>query len=135
MKKLSALILFVGASLLYSCSKDNDVSNSGGSSSESKPIAHFTINNLSSPGVVMERKTLDITNDSENAVSYTWEFEKGCISTAKVPDYSFLTCGGPFTIKLTAISKSGESSTYTESVTVLCKTGGAGNNDGVTGHP
>lgn len=119
MKKTLTLIIF--GFLIYGCSKNNDITAPG--ASEPKPNAHFKINNLISPGLATQRKILDITNDSKNAITYKWEFGNDCNSNSKVPDYSFLVCGGPFTIKLTATSKSGESSSYSESLMVECSDG------------
>ncbi|MEJ7625896.1 MAG: PKD domain-containing protein [Ferruginibacter sp.] len=117
MKKLFTLVLSAGF-LFSACSKSSDVSSDA--IADSRPVAHFKINNLLSPGMAGEKVILDITNDSKNATTYFWEFGNQCNSTSKVPEYSFLKCGGPFTIKLTVTGKTGESHSYSESFTVKC---------------
>ncbi len=122
MKKLIT-ISFAALLFMTACSKKTDTA----AVIEDEPVAFFTISNLVSPGVAMERKTLSISNESKNSVAYLWEFDQYCTSTSMVPTYSFLTCGGPFTIKLTVTGKSGKTASFTQLIKVNCAESPTGN--------
>ncbi len=122
MKKIIT-ISFSSLLLMTACNKKADTA----AVHEDEPIALFTISNLVSPGVAMERRILSISNESKNSVSYQWEFDKFCNSTSRVPEYSFLTCGGPFTVKLTVTGKSGKTASFTQLIKVNCAETPTGN--------
>ncbi len=99
-----------------SCSKGSELE----TPAIEKPIAHFSVNNLLSPDMAAEGRTLDITNDSKNAVTYHWDMARKTTSTLKVPEFSFLACGGPYKITLTVTNSAGETATHSEEYLVLC---------------
>lgn len=108
--------------LLISCSKDNSSEN------QESGTADFKVSNTN--GVVNELETLQIKNDSKNAVSYFWDFGNGVTSTEKEPNYAYPKCGN-YNVKLTVTDSKGNLTTKSLEIPVLCIFGG-GNHNTVT---
>lgn len=67
-----------------------------------------------------EGRTLDVINDSRNAVKYHWDLARKTTSNLEIPDFAFLACGGPHKITLTVTNSVGETATHSEEYLVLC---------------
>ena len=106
--------------MITGCKKPNE--NPSCATPEEKLTASFKINNLVYDNFILEGNIIDFSNDSKNAVSYSWDFDNSITSTDKIPaNQSFEPCGGVYNIKLTAKSKKGEIATSTQQFVVLCK--------------
>ncbi len=101
---LSVLALSI---ILFGCSKDTPTP------AAPSPIADFSYTgaNITVPAVVQ------FTNNSTNAISYSWDFGDGGTSTTTNPSHNY-TAGGVFSVKLIATG-SGGSNTITKSVTLI----------------
>jgi len=99
------LSVFAFSFLLFGCSKDTP--------STPAPVADFSYTgaNTTVPAVVQ------FTNNSTNAISYTWDFGDGATSSATSPSHNY-TAGGVFSVKLTATGAGGSNS-ITKSVTLI----------------
>ncbi len=84
-------------------------------------VAEFSIENPN--GSVNEQDPVLLSNKSENAVSYYWEFGNGESSTEKQPELTYGKCG-IYPITLTVTSASGATKTVKHEVTALCIFGG-----------
>jgi PKD repeat protein len=78
------------------------------------PSANFSV---SSPTVVLGNPFV-FTNNSSNAVSYTWYFGDGNSSNVASPSYTYANAGN-YVVQLTAISACGDSSNYIANLQVL----------------
>jgi PKD repeat protein len=76
---------------------------------EYDPMANFMVDELSS-------SQFSLTNTSENATSYLWDFGDGTTSTETNPIHNY-TSTGEFTIELT-VESCGRTATYSQTVTV-----------------
>jgi len=79
--------------------------------------ADFTIDN--SHGLVYEEAPLLLTNNSENATTYHWDFGNDDISTEANPSYSY-DMHGTYTVKLTIEDKYGNIEESSHDITVMC---------------
>ena len=79
--------------------------------------ADFTIDNLN--GLVMEKEALLLTNNSEYAVSYSWDFGNGETSEEANPTYAY-EFHGFYEVKLTITDKEGLVREATRNIEVLC---------------
>lgn len=91
-------------------------------------VVNFSIDN--EHGTVDEKAKLLLTNKTENAVSYEWDFGNGEKSTLTVPDYSY-KMHGIYTVTLKATDTTGKSQTFSQQITVLCLFGGTHTSDDV----
>lgn len=103
-----AMILF--SFFIVSCTKE-----------EEEPVAGFTMSKTS----VDVDETVEFTNNSENAVTYLWDFGDGNTSTDEHPAHSY-SSGGNFTITLTATGDGGKD-TYTQTIEVSLTISGTWN--------
>ena len=83
-----------------------------------EPTASFKINNETN-NTVLEGRLLQLVNQSENAVSYKWDFGNGTISDKAVPEF-YYPIHGDYDISLTVTGSKGKTTTFTYHVTVLC---------------
>ncbi|OEJ99703.1 PKD domain-containing protein [Roseivirga misakiensis] len=100
--KLLFLTLFV---TLYSCNKDDGPS--------IIPTTLFTQDRQ----FIEADEQITFTNNSTDAVSYTWDFGDTKTSNEENPVHTYTTTGD-FVVTLTATSETGDQSTSTRSVTV-----------------
>lgn len=84
--------------------------------------AVFTIDNAKS--LVPEFGQVNLTNLSQHAVSYSWDFGNGDISTDHIPSYKY-KMHGFYTITLTCIDDKGNESKTSHDIEVLCTMGGS----------
>lgn len=61
---------------------------------------------------------INFTNQSQNAVSYYWEFGNGATSTLKNPTHSY-SAEGSYNVKLTATADNGLTDRYTKTLNVV----------------
>jgi len=128
MKRFYTCLMLI-AVIVISCQKDKGTSISiTGTSNQpvvvKPPTADFRISNAISSGNVWEALTLNLTNASQNADSYYWDFGNGVTSTEKTPsNISLAPCGFTYTISLTVKNKNGVSSTYSAPFNVVCSRG------------
>ena len=139
MKKLIIFPLILSLAILSSCSKqaiddgprtDDPVSESMSTSYEAdsqdydqgkKGVAAFTIDNEKQK--VDENEYLLVSNNSENAVSYLWDFGNGKTSTKENPSYAYKMHGN-YIISLTVTDKFGNTDIHSKELIVLCVFGG-----------
>lgn len=88
--------------------------------------ADFTIDN--SNGEVNENAPLQLTNLSENAVSWEWDFGNGKTSTEETPVHTY-PIHGPYTVTLKVTDEEGNVETASREVTVLCIFGGGSHDE------
>lgn len=88
-------------------------------------LADFTVEH--DDLTLFEGDDLLITNKSENAVSYHWDFGNGDSSTEAQPNYEY-EIHGYYTITLTITDSKGNIEESSEEILVLCLFGG-GNHD------
>lgn len=90
--------------MLLGCSKDTP---------STPPVADFSFTgaNVTAPA------TVQFTNSSTNATSYSWDFGDGSSSTNVNPSHNYTT-GGVFIVKLTATGAGGSNS-VTKNVTLI----------------
>lgn len=92
-----------------------------------KPVeADFTINNAGNE--VDENMFLELTNLSQNASSWHWDFGNGQTSTERNPKFSY-PIHGIYPITLTVKDKWGNSHSTTKEILVLCVFGGGGHEE------
>ncbi len=119
---LSAAALF--ALVILGCQKNNNAVNpntTSNSNSVPKPVARFTILNPVDSNLILEGNILDFDNQSTNAVSYRWDFDNGVSSDDKIPSNIFLApCGRVYTITLTVKNSVGDSSSASQTFSILC---------------
>lgn len=108
--KLNIILAFLFMSFIAGCKKDHAGCN--------EPTASFKINNETNNSV-LEGKLLQLVNQSENAVSYKWDFGNGTTSDKPTPEFYF-PMHGEYDITLTVTGKKGKTSSFTYHVTVLC---------------
>lgn len=85
------------------------------------PNAQFTIVSTASGNQIVEQRMFSIVNGSTNASSFEWSFDGKVGSTNKTPeDMRYKHCGERHTITLTAKNATGETSTFTQTISVLC---------------
>jgi PKD repeat protein len=77
------------------------------------PIAAFSV----SPSAFGINDTLTFTNNSTNAVSYTWDFNDGSFSSAKDPVHIY-TAPGTYFVTLTAYNAIGQSNTVLRTILI-----------------
>ncbi|MEP4532543.1 MAG: PKD domain-containing protein [Cyclobacteriaceae bacterium] len=110
LKSLKLLTLFFAVfslGVLISCTEDDP------DPKTEEPVASFQFEVEAS-----DWSTINFTNFSQNASSYSWDFGDGTgTSTEESPSYTYAE-GGTYTVSLTASNEDGESSTKTESVVV-----------------
>lgn len=116
---MKKIVLILVVLIFVGCSKDDnsEVTNKVG-------VASFKI--LNTNEVVNEHQTLELQNDSKNAVSYLWDFGNGDTSTEVTPNYTYPMCGY-YTVKLTATDVEGNQTIYSQELPVLCVFGGSYN--------
>lgn len=117
MQKSAFIFSAIVALTLISCDKQNTPE----AAPEPSLVAEFTIDNPN--GSVNEKELVLLSNKSENAVSYFWEFGNGETSTEKQPEMTYDKCG-IYPISLTITSASGATKTVKHDVTALCIFGG-----------
>jgi PKD repeat protein len=107
MKTKTALtLLLINLIFIYSCSKkDSGIS----------PSASFTLSEVG--GNSHAPSTVNFTNTSSYATTYSWNFGDGSSSSADAPSHKYTSVGN-YTITLIA-SAGGKSSTTTKSITIL----------------
>jgi hypothetical protein len=91
------------------------------------PKASFRVaNTINSDGISVKAGTiLCVDNNSENAVSYLWEYDDNKTSTEKFPSNLVLNnCGSNRTIKLTTKNSDGKTASVTQYYNVVCNTSG-----------
>jgi len=79
-------------------------------------IADFTIDNLNES--VYEESELMLTNNSQHAVSYLWDFGNGDTSTEEDPTYIFER-HGVYNISLTTTDKNGDQDIIEKEIIVI----------------
>lgn len=77
----------------------------------------FTINNQNNQ--VFEKDALLLTNSSENAVSYLWDFGNGDTSTEANPSYTYEK-HGTFAVTLTITDKYDNTQEVSHDIHVIC---------------
>ena len=77
------------------------------------PVAAFTVQNDNCTATC----EITFTNQSQNALSYQWDFGDGGTATEAAPRHKY-TKGGTFTVKLTATGDQGKTATTTKTVTI-----------------
>jgi PKD repeat protein len=95
----------------YDCNNSYDLSN------EAQLVVAFRVDNEGP--TVDEKMDLMLTNLSQNAVSYEWDFGDGEKSSEQVPTHAY-DIHGDYTIKLKATDRLGNAKTFSQTVTVLC---------------
>ena len=111
-KNLLSIILslaFIGT-LFVSCKKDKDKDEDV--NPKLNAVFSFEGNHRPTPGTVV------FTNKSENAVSYSWDFGDDNVSTEKNPTHVY-SSKGEYEVVLTATDNSGDTDTYTRTITML----------------
>jgi PKD repeat protein len=83
--------------------------------------ADFSIDNPL--GKVNESETVLLTNHSQNAVSYFWDFGNGMTSTEKQPVFAYSKCG-IYNITLHVTGADGSIQKVKKEITSLCIFGG-----------
>jgi PKD repeat protein len=78
------------------------------------PVADFSF----TPSNGRAPVSIALTNTSQNATSYSWDFGNGQTSTAQTPSVTY-TNGGTFTITLTANGQAGQTNRISKTVTIL----------------
>jgi hypothetical protein len=134
-----SLLLLITVAIMVSCSKKSELVAAPSKPSPppsvvttpgTPPTASFKINNTfnNTPGSVLEGATLVFENTSTNADTYVWDFGDGNTSADKTPaNFSFYMCSMTYMVSLTAMNKSGQSSTAVVPYFVVCSRGvGAG---------
>ncbi len=107
-------LLFLSCAFLFSCSTepiediDKDPDPDGG------PEACFQLSDF----VLAVGQDLEITNCSEGALTYLFDFGNGETSTDENPETEYEE-GGEYTITLTITGENEETDTYTKTVTVI----------------
>src|SRR5687767_4002652 len=123
MKSLVTTLFLLTVLMISSCKKNSSVEVPAPEPPPEEnvpdPVARFTVTNVVDQ--VLEGVTLNIENQSQNAVSYLWDFGDGTTSTEKTPTFNFITHGG-YDIKLTVKNKKGVTSEYTYNrIGVICR--------------
>ena len=77
------------------------------------PVAAFTVQNDNCTATC----EITFTNQSQNALSYQWDFGDGGTSTEAAPKHKY-TKAGSFTVKLTATGDQGKTAAVTKTVTI-----------------
>lgn len=98
--------------VLGSCKKDDD-----SNATPSQPIAGPTANFSYSGAGVFAPATVQFTNTSSNATSYSWDFGDNGTSTDVSPSHVYAN-GGTYTVRLTATGAGG-SNTVTKTINIL----------------
>jgi PKD repeat protein len=124
MNKLKTLkwtsMLMTVALVIASCGSDDD---------EKTPAPLTPTANFTSAADADDYLTVDFTNTSTNATSYTWDFGDGTATSAEEnPSHTFAETGD-YSVKLTAKNSGGEVST-TKTVSVVFKLNNATINGG-----
>jgi PKD repeat protein len=88
------ILSLISVLLLFSCNKKEDT-----------PVTA----NFSYSGTGVASATVQFTNSSANASSYSWDFGDNTTSTLASPSHTY-TKGGVYTVKLTATGSSGSNS-------------------------
>lgn len=81
----------------------------------------FTVDNKDN--TLLERDALLLSNNSENAVSYHWDFGNGDTSSEAQPDYEY-KIHGYYTVTLTITDIHGKTKKTSQEILVLCLFGG-----------
>lgn len=117
--------LFISASLLLlvltGCSKSATEEQGGIQSDPSralKPVASFSIGNAVNNSVG-EGKILVINNQSQNGLTYYWDFGNGQTSTERTPGYYF-PMHGIYRVTFTVTATNGQSASASQELTVFC---------------
>lgn len=101
--------LLVCMFLCFACNKEEPSGGNGGD-----PItADFDI----PIGDIFENSTINFTNTSTNATSYSWDFGDGGTSTIESPSYTYSSAGN-YSVELTASNTDGESKEVSKSILV-----------------
>ena len=79
------------------------------------PVADFTTNEFSTS---IYNPSFDLTNQSDYAVSYLWEFDNNATSTVTNPSVTYPEEQGSYTVQLIAYNAAGCSDTITKILTV-----------------
>ncbi len=119
MKKSLFAAAFLSLTVLLSCSKQSI--NELAPDTQAILRADFTLDGQN--GTVNEQDALLLTNTSENAVAYHWDFGNGTTSLLKQPAFSYPRCGN-YTITLTVTAADGRTETIKKDIVVLCIFGG-----------
>ena len=83
--------------------------------------ANFTIDNEDQ--IINEGEPLLLTNNSEHAVSYLWDFGNGDTSSEATPDYKY-EIHGNYSVSLTITDANNNSHKISNELVVLCLFGG-----------
>lgn len=116
---IAAFMLFFASS----CQKNSPSTGNANPSNtdNSSIIADFKIANIINGNCVKEGKNLALLNNSQNAVSYHWNFGNGITSDDIIPSkIAYVPCGSTYTITLVAKDLNGKTSSVSKTVTVLC---------------
>lgn len=121
MKRILYLASLLCLSAFSACNKQNINDLDINTLTAHKLSAGFTIDNPN--GKVNETEVLLLTNTSENAVAYYWDFGNGTTSSLKQPAFSYPRCGN-YTITLTVTAADGSTQTIKKDIVALCIFGG-----------
>jgi hypothetical protein len=134
-------LLYIAAILLFSvsgCSKKGgrDCGSESRRPQATAPLAtgSFRINNLADDGSILEGRTLSLTVDARNAVSYRWDFGDGIVITGINPQYAYHICSTLRTVSLTVTNCDGVSSTFASHFNIRCSAGYTGGRLGAHQH-
>jgi PKD repeat protein len=112
LKNLAAGIFTVEINTVGTC--DNATGSFTLASTAPLPVSNFNVNTTT----VVIGNPFIFTNNSTNAVSYTWLFGDGNSTTTTSPTYTYANTGN-YSVQLIAVSACGDSSTYSTNVQVL----------------
>lgn len=126
MKRFYTCLLLVAVAAI-SCQKSKGTLNSTTESRNQAvvvkpPTANFRITNTQgTSNNVLEGKTMNFENISQNGDSYLWDFGNGTTSDKKVPtDINLWPCSSTVTVTLTVTGKDGKTATHSEPYFVIC---------------
>lgn len=83
-----------------------------------KPVAAFSINNATG-NVIGEGRILEISNQSENATAYSWDFGDGTTSSEAAPTF-YYPMHGNYHVTLKVTASNGKTSEMSTDLTVFC---------------
>lgn len=121
MKSILFLASLICFTTFIACNKQNINDLDPNVLAAKKLYVGFTIDNPN--GNVNETEALLLTNNSENAVAYFWDFGNGTTSSLKQPEFSYPRCGN-YTITLTVTAADGSTQSIKKDIVALCIFGG-----------
>lgn len=138
MKKIILLSALVSFTLFTACNKEDMAVETAPAIQETESLrtidktnnnntlnADFTIDN--EDNVLYEKDDLLLTNSSENAVSYHWDFGNDDTSTEANPNYKY-EIHGLYTVTLTITDADGNTKQASDEIVVRCIFGGGNHN-------